>query len=87
MVLRANEQPNIEDLRKHPEESVEALRHLLACGATAKRDPRRENFFEVENGARVYYIHISPITGKVMLLATWRTEAAPVECAATHQAA
>lgn len=89
MVLRVNERPNIEDLRKHSAESVDKLRQLLACGVSAKQDPSRENFFEVENGVSVYYIHISPVSGKIMLLATWLKEAQaqPVELAATHQAA
>jgi len=71
MVLRLNQSPLIEDVRKHPAELVENLRALLASGASAKPDPHRENFFEVENCKRVYYIHIAPATGKVYLLGTW----------------
>jgi hypothetical protein len=37
-------------------------------------DPKRPGYYEVESGARVYYINISPHTGKILLLATWPTE-------------
>lgn len=87
MVLRVDTEPVIEDLRHHSAETVDKLRQLLASGAPATPDPRREHFFEVENGSRVYYIHISPVSGKVMLLATWLKEAPPAPFAQTHQAA
>lgn len=68
----------IEDPRKHPFETVERLRALLADGGAVREDPRRESFYEVHDDASVYYIYASPITGKVYLLATWQKEAAPV---------
>ena len=64
----------IEDIRKHSEETIAKLRRLLTDGATAQADPRRKDFYEVENGRVVYYIHIPPTTGKVYLLATWPKE-------------
>ncbi len=70
MLLRLTGNPKIEDLRNHPAESVEALRTLLTAGAPAQVDSRRKNFYEVENCARVFYIHITP-SGKVLLLAIW----------------
>lgn len=63
-----------EDSRKHSEETVGKLRRLLTDGATAQADPRRRDFYEVENGRVVYYIHVSPTAGKVYLLATWPKE-------------
>jgi len=80
MVLRLNQSPMIEDVRKHPAELVENLRALLASGASAKPDPHRENFFEVENCQRVFYIHIAPATGKVYLLGTWLKDETPADC-------
>jgi hypothetical protein len=50
-------------------------------------DPHRQGFFEVQNGTSVYYIHLSPVSGKVMLLATWLKEAQPAPLISTHQAA
>jgi hypothetical protein len=70
MLLRLNEDPTIEDLQKHPVESVEALRTLLRTGVPARPDPRRRNFYEVDNCSRVFYIHITP-RGRVLLLAIW----------------
>ena len=70
MLLRLNEDPRIEDLRNHPAESVEALRTLLRTGAPARPDPRRRDFYEIDNCSRVFYIHITP-RGRVLLLAVW----------------
>jgi hypothetical protein len=66
----------IENLRHYPSEVVEKLRGLLATGVEARPDPRRKGFYDVEDGARTFFIHISPVSGNVMLLATWCEEAA-----------
>ncbi len=71
MVLHLNGDLRIENLRNYSPEMVEKLRELLAAGAQAQIDPRRKNFYEVENGSRVFYIHLSPVSGNVFLLATW----------------
>ena len=80
MVLRLDKNVSIDNLRHYPVEVVDMLRALLAAGARAHPDPHRKNFFDVENGSRVYYIHISP-TGKVWLLATRQRDSqqAPAE--------
>jgi hypothetical protein len=67
----------IEDLRNHPAETVLTLRSLLAGGATLIPDAKRRGFYEVESGSLVYYIHVSPVTGNILLLATWPNEAVP----------
>jgi hypothetical protein len=72
MVLRAQDNQVIENLGHCPAESVEKLRQLLAAGAPAKADARRKDFYEVQNGTRVYWIHISPVSGRVVLLAIWQ---------------
>ena len=73
--LRFSGNFQIEDLRKHSEETVARLRQLLADGATALADPRRKGFYEIENGRVVYYIRVPPTAGKVYLLVIW-----PKEC-------
>jgi hypothetical protein len=73
MLLRLNGDPRIEDLRDHPPESVEKLRGLLRAGAPARPDPRRRDFYEVDDSGRVFYIHITP-RGRVLLLAIWLKE-------------
>jgi hypothetical protein len=47
---------------------------LLASGAPAHPDPHRVGFYEVQNHSQVFYIHVSPVNGKVLLLATWRID-------------
>jgi hypothetical protein len=71
MVLRMSDSLQIDDLRRHSAEQVEALRHLLAAGAIAQPDPHRDDFYEVSDTGRVFYIYISPVNGKVVLLAVW----------------
>ena len=75
MKLRLEKEPIIDNLRNHSAETVEKLRDLLATGAPARLDPRRKNFYELENCSQVYYIHLSPANGKVMLLAVWDKDA------------
>jgi len=75
MLLKLNETPRIEDLRNHSAESIETLRTILQTGAPARPDPRRRDFYEVDNCSRVFYIHITP-KGKVWLLAVWAKDSA-----------
>lgn len=72
MVLHLEEQTMIENLRHYPPETIDSLHHLLAAGALAHADPRHENFYELENGSRIFYVYVSPASHKVILLATWR---------------
>ncbi len=74
MTLRLNSATTIENLRNYPADIVERLRVLLISGANAYADIHRENFYDVVEGSRVYFIHISPMSNKVILLATWLTE-------------
>ena len=75
MFLRIQEGTRIENPRKYEALAVESLRNLLANGGEAKDDPRREYFYEVEDNHNTYYIHISPISGNVVLLARWVNQA------------
>jgi hypothetical protein len=76
MVMALERELQIEDLRNHPIERVKMLRDLLLNGSRVTPDPKRSGFYEVEDASTVYYIHVSPITGKVLLLATWPSESA-----------
>jgi hypothetical protein len=77
MVLRLNQNATVENTRHHPAEEIEAVRKLLAAGAPAQPDPHRAHFYELENTDRVFYIYLSPVTGHVLLLASWGKDAAP----------
>jgi hypothetical protein len=64
----------IEDLRGHPTELIVQLRHLLASGTEAVPDPKHPELYEIKSDSQVFYVHISPTTGKVLLVATWPAE-------------
>jgi hypothetical protein len=78
--LRGNIQ--IEDVGNHPARTVTDLRCLLAGGASTTADPKRRDFYEIESDSTVYYIHVSPVSGKILLLATWQNENIPAGGAA-----
>jgi hypothetical protein len=85
MVMALEREMQIEDVRNHPAETVQMLRSLLFSGAQVTPDPKRADFYELEDAGVVYYIHISQFSGKILLLATWPSEAALA--AASHEAA
>jgi hypothetical protein len=66
----------IKDIRNHPPEVVVALGRMLASGAQVTPDPKRANFFEIETDSLIYYVHISPVTGNILLLGTWPAQGA-----------
>ncbi len=82
MVLRLNQQPIIENLRNYSPETIDKLRQMLASGVQGQPDPRRANFYELENCSQIYYVHISPLNGKVILLGIWSKTEEPVAAAA-----
>ena len=71
MTLQLHGNPTIDNLLNYPAETVEKLRELLTAGAHAHLDPHRKDFYDVESGSRVFYVHLAP-NGKVLLLATWQ---------------
>ncbi len=66
----------IDDLGNHSAAAVIGLGILLAGPVNVTPDLRRKNFYEVEDGSTVYYIHVSPVRGTVFFLATWEKPAA-----------
>jgi len=75
MILKINGSFRIGNLRRYPSETVEALRSALLTGVIAAADPHRKNFYDLEAGDNIFYIHLSP-TGTVLFLACWRREPA-----------
>lgn len=61
----------IEDVRNHSQEMISHLRDVLAGGAAVTPDPKRLGFYEAKDGKHIFYIYVSPSTGKVLLLAAW----------------
>jgi hypothetical protein len=74
--MRWGRDMQIEDLREHPTELIVQLRELLASGTQAIPDPKHPELYEIKSDAQVFYVHISPVTGKVLLVATWPAESA-----------
>jgi len=87
MLLQINEQTRIEDPRGYGSGVVNDLRGLLIAGGWALRDPHRENFYEMEAEGSVFYFHISPINGEVVLLARWLNSAKENCTLAAHHSA
>ena len=90
--FRLSEKIEIDNLRGYPAERVEQLCALLselargchklghqteAGDIIVRPDPLRDGFYDVEAGGRAFYIHTNPVSGKILLLATWRQHAAP----------
>jgi hypothetical protein len=78
MILRLSTGSRIDNPRNYAAHVVKDLAHLLTAGGSAEPDPRRENFYELDGENDTYYIHISPISGNVVLLAKWLRH--PQEC-------
>jgi hypothetical protein len=72
--LELTAESKIEDPRGHSAETLLRLRQALACGAPAAPDARRPGFFEIPWGEHVFYVHVSPATQKITLLAIWTCE-------------
>lgn len=74
MVLQLTEELAIENLGNYSTETVDRLRELLATGVLAHVDPRRKNFYELEDDCQVFYVNLIPSKSKVLLLATWKKD-------------
>jgi Protein of unknown function (DUF2934) len=72
MFLRMKPLPDVDNPRNYPAEIIKELEELLLSGGSALPDPKRKGFYDLENYERKFYIQISSITGKLVLLATWR---------------
>ena len=77
-MIQMKEGGMIENPRQYEIRAVEDLRHLLEFGGAAQRDPDRENFYEIEGQTETFYVHLSPISGNVVLVAKWLRQ--PEEC-------
>jgi hypothetical protein len=70
-MIKFNQGVNVENPRAYEAGAVEHLKYLLEAGSPIERDPRRKNFYDIDGGNETYYIHVSPISGNVTLLAKW----------------
>ena len=67
----------IQDLGDHPALTVITLGILLAGEVDVTPDPERKDFYEIESASTVYYIYVSPVTGTISLIATWKDVTRP----------
>ena len=74
-----NQQSIIENPRNYLASIVGQLKERLVSGVHACPDPKRKNFYDIENGIHIYFIHLSPRTGEVMLLARWLSRSLPLD--------
>ena len=72
MRMNFGEVLEIKDLGNHPAVTLISLGILLAGTVDVRPDPKRKNFYDVEDGSTAYYIHVSPASGTIVLLASWR---------------
>ena len=83
-MIQIKEGARIENPREYEPAAVESLRLLLESGSPVQRDPNREDFYEIEGLGETYYIHISPISGNVVLLAKWVRQSEECCLSANH---
>ena len=72
MRMNFGEVLDIEDLGKHSAGTVIRLGIVLAGAANVTPDPKRKNFYEVNDGSSTYYIYVSPLTATISLIAAWK---------------
>ncbi len=85
MLMCLERELEIEDPRNHSQGLIAQLRDVLARGANATPDVKRPHFYEVRHPGQLYFIYISPNTGKVLLIAGCSSDesvAAEVEASA-----
>jgi hypothetical protein len=61
----------IENARLYPAELVDQLLAALSSGAELRPDDSRTNFYDVEANGRTFFIYISPVGGRITLIASW----------------
>jgi hypothetical protein len=73
-MIQLKDETRIENPREYDDNAIENLRHLLRARVPAQPDPRRENFYEIKGLGETFYIHVSPVSGNVVLLAKWLSQ-------------
>jgi hypothetical protein len=71
MFLRIGKGLSIDNLNGYSAKIVAQLELVLESGAIARPDPKRVNFYDVEDTKRVFFIYAAPGSGRVILLASW----------------
>lgn len=72
MRMKFGELLDVEDLGNYSARTVINLVILLAGEVNATPDPKRKHLYEIESASTVYYIYVSPFTGKIYLIGAWK---------------
>ena len=87
MFLQMKQLSGVDNPRNYPAKNIKELEQLLRCGVSASPDPKRKGFYDLETYERTFFIQISSITGRIVLLATWLRSQRPVEYTGRAKAA
>ena len=79
MLLRMEHLSGVDNVRNYPPETIKEVEQLLLAGVSASPDPKRKNFYDLESQERTFFIHISPINGRVVLVAVWLRQSCAVD--------
>jgi len=69
--MLTEENLRIENARLCPAEIVDQLLATLFDGAELHADETRKHFYDVMANGRLFFIYISPVSGRITLIATW----------------
>ena len=70
--MLSKEKMRIENARLYPAAIVDQIQTALSNGAPLRADKSRKNFYDVDTENRTYFIYVSPASGNINLIATWR---------------
>lgn len=81
----SRENIRIENARLYPAEVVNRLYAALLNGVELHADESRINFYDLNSEGRTYFIYISPLNGRVILIATWAQKRASTNAESVHK--
>jgi hypothetical protein len=82
MFLQMKQLSGVDNPRDYPAENIRELEELLLTGVPASPDPKRKGFYDLETRERTFFVQVSPVTGRVVLLATWLRRERAIACGA-----
>jgi hypothetical protein len=72
MRMNFGQQIEIQDLGNHNVGTVVSLSVLLAGDVNVIPDPKRKHLYEIVSISTSYYVYVSPSSGIIFLVATWK---------------
>lgn len=78
MRMNFGEVLEIADWGNHPATALISLGISLAGTVNVTPDPKRKNFYEMEDGSTGYYFYVSSVSRTIFLLASWTNAVRPI---------